>query len=131
VAHFIDPNKAFQVASNITKPNGFWLIETWNRQSWTARIFGKSWHEYSPPSVLHWFSRDGLGQLAGKFGFREVAHGRPPKWIHPIHAKTLAQYKYKNAALGKLFISMIKIIPDRFPIPYPGDDIFWALFQKR
>jgi hypothetical protein len=40
-----------------------WIIETWNRDDWVARLLGRHWHEYSPPSVLHWFNPDGLRRL--------------------------------------------------------------------
>lgn len=130
IAHFLNPREALQVAAKVTRPSGYWLIETWNKESWTARVFGKSWHEYSPPSVLHWFSIDGLHELTSAFGFNKIAWGRPSKRIHPIHAKTLARYIFKDSALGRLLIRLINIIPDSLPIPYPGDDIFWVLYQK-
>ncbi len=49
VPHFYDVRQAFQAAAKVTRPGGFWLIETWNRDSLTARCLGQSWHEYSPP----------------------------------------------------------------------------------
>ena len=58
--HFIDPKRAMAVVTKVLKPGGLLLIETWNRDSWTARLFGKNWHEYSPPSVLHWFDPRGV-----------------------------------------------------------------------
>jgi len=48
--HFIDPKRAMAVVANVLKPGGLLLVETWNRDSWTARMFGKNWHEYSPPA---------------------------------------------------------------------------------
>ena len=69
VPHLFDVRGALAAAAKATNEGGFWLIETWNRESLTARLFGQHWHEYSPPSVLHWFSRVGLARLAGEFGF--------------------------------------------------------------
>lgn len=129
VAHFYDLRRAFGQAAAITRPGGFWLIETWNRESWTARFFGSRWHEYSPPSVLHWFSPEGLQRLAGQFGFREVGRGRPPKQIGGAHAKSLLRHKLKGSLTGDLAGRLLGIVPDRFAIPYPWDDLFWALFQ--
>jgi SAM-dependent methyltransferase len=126
VAHFTDLRKSFQVASEITRPGGFWLIETWNRESWTARIFGRNWHEYSPPSVVHWFTPTTLRDLAARFGFREVARGRPAKWLNGAHALSLLQYKLG----GRLLSRAGKLIPRNLPLPYPGDDLFWMLFRK-
>ncbi len=130
VAHFFELNKALQAAAAATNPNGFWLIETWNRESCAARTFGTNWHEYSPPSVLHWFSPTGLQRLAARYGFREVASGRPAKWINGAHAKSLLRYKLESSRLGKIAVRMLDVIPERLSIPYPAEDLFWALFQK-
>jgi SAM-dependent methyltransferase len=129
VAHFYDLRKAFQQAARVTRPGGFWLVETWDRESWTARLLGKGWHEYSPPSVLHWFSPEGLKRLAEQFGLREVARGRPPRRIGGAHAKSLLRHKLKGTRLERLTSGLLGIIPDRLAVPYPGDDLFWALFQ--
>ncbi|HEV7860090.1 MAG TPA: class I SAM-dependent methyltransferase [Pyrinomonadaceae bacterium] len=130
VAHFVDPERALQVAALRTRQGGFWLIETWNRESWTARAFGKHWHEYSPPSVLHWFSPEGLRRLASQFGFREVARGRPSKWIGGEHAKSLLRYRLEGSRLGRVLAGAVSLIPDRLALPYPAEDLFWTLYQK-
>jgi SAM-dependent methyltransferase len=130
IAHFINPRSALKVADSFTRPGGFWLIETWNRESLTARLFGKHWHEYSPPSVLHWFSPRGLSQLAAEFGFREVARGKPTKWISGGHAKSLVRYRLESAHLGRPFTGLVRLLPDSLSLPYPAEDLFWIIFQK-
>lgn len=131
IPHFFDLKSALHAAEKVTKPNGYWLIETWNRESLMARIFGKNWHEYSPPSVLHWFSPSGLQNLTTQFGFREIARGKPSKWIQASHAKSLLAYKLKGSSLGKLAMKVVNFIPDDLSIPYPSEDLFWALYQKQ
>jgi SAM-dependent methyltransferase len=131
IPHFFALKSALQTAEKVTKPNGYWLIETWNRESLMARIFGKNWHEYSPPSVLHWFSPSGLQNLTTQFGFREIARGRPSKWIQASHGKSLLGYKLKGSTLGKLAMKVVNLIPDDLSIPYPSEDLFWALYQKQ
>ena len=73
IGHFVDVDKAFETACNLLVPTGFVLVESWDRESWTARLFGKRWHEYSPPSVVHWFSRAGLTRLGKRHGLRLIA----------------------------------------------------------
>ena len=131
VPHFYELQQAFQVASAHTKSGGFWLIETWNRDSFTARLFGKNWHEYSPPSVLHWFSPVGLCQLAAQHGFEAVAQGRPAKWINAAHAKSLLRYKLRDLPLGQHWSKLLTLIPNSLNLPYPAEDLVWMLFQKR
>jgi SAM-dependent methyltransferase len=131
LGHFFNIRQALQVASLHTKLGGFWLIETSSWESFTARILGNNWHMYSPPSVLHWFSPSGLRRLAAQFGFNEVARGRPAKWINGGHAKSVLRYKLENSPLKKVLSPMLNLIGDDFPIPYPAEDLFWVLFQKR
>lgn len=130
VAHFADVRQALSAAAKSTRPGGHWLIETWNKDSLTARLFGRHWHEYSPPSVLRWFAPQTLAALAGQFGFREVARGRPSKWLNGGHAKSLLQYKLTGLPLGKLAAAPLKLLPQRLSLPYPGDDLFWMLLKK-
>jgi SAM-dependent methyltransferase len=129
MGHFLDPRQAFQKARALLRPGGYLLIETWNRASWTARFFGQHWHEYSPPSVLHWFTPAGLGHLAAQCAFREVARGRPQKWLDGAHAKSLLWHILQGSRLGRLGYRALQVIPDRLAIPYPAEDLFWMLFQ--
>ncbi len=131
IPHFANIQRALQAAASVTEPGGFWLVETWNRESWTAWCLGTKWHEYSPPSVLHWFSPEGLRQLAASYGFREVARGRPRKWLNGGHAKSLLQAKCQDIWWMRLALGALGVIPDKLPIPYPAEDLFWMLFQDR
>jgi SAM-dependent methyltransferase len=129
IPHFFDIRLAFQKASDATKPGGLWLIETWDKESWVAHLFGKYWHEYSPPSVLHWFSPAGLNLLANQYGFSEVARGHPLKRISGSHAKSLLDHTLNNTPLDWLRAGL-KIVPDQLVIPYPSFDLFWMVLQK-
>ena len=124
VAHFYEPRAAFETAAKLLKDDGLLLIETWNRESISAKIFGKNWHEYSPPSVLQWFSINGLTEFLKDFGFEKISHGRPSKTISGEHAKSLLQYR-----LGNNFL--LKLIPSKINFPYPSEDLFWALYRKK
>lgn len=125
-AHFYDPRGAFEKIKKITNENGYLLIETWNRGSMSAKIFGKNWHEYSPPSVLHWFTKESLTDFAKEFGFEKVASGRPSKKISGKHAKSLLAHKFGDSVLKHT----LKLIPDSVNFPYPSEDLFWALYKK-
>ncbi len=130
-AHFQEARRAFEKLETLTARNGFWLIETWRRDSLTARAFGKNWHEYSPPSVLHWFTKKGLTNLVEQFGFKTVATGRPAKWINAAHAKSLVKFKLEQMPAGKLLEKSLKLIPDKLNLLYPAEDLFWLLAQKQ
>ena len=130
IAHFYDLRQALAQAAALTRPGGYWLIESWDYTSWPARLLGENWHEYSPPSVLHWFSPQGLTALAAQFGMTPVASGRPRKDLNGAHAKSLLRHKVQGTAAATLFNRPLDLIPDEFPIPYPAFDLFWSLFRK-
>lgn len=125
-AHFADLQSALKKAAQSTREGGFWLIETWDSRSLTARLFGKHWHEYNPPGTLHYFSRVSLRRIAGRFGFRLLASGRPRKYIKWSHARSLISHQIPSTQLRRL----MGIIPDNMVLPYPAEDLFWMLFQK-
>ncbi|MCB0106094.1 MAG: class I SAM-dependent methyltransferase [Caldilineaceae bacterium] len=131
IGHFHDINRALSQAATLTKVGGYWLIESWDRASWPARLLGPHWHEYSPPSVLHWFARTDLVQLAAKHGFRLVAQGRPQKWLNAAHAKSLLRYKFAELSGYALLNGLLRLVPDNLALPYPTFDLFWVLLQKQ
>ena len=128
--HFIDPRHAVEVVARILRPGGVLLVETWNRQSWTARLLGKAWHEYSPPSVLHWFSPEGVARLGKICGLHEIARGRPSRKILASHGKSLVRHKLGSSPMGRLMAAPLHLIPDGLTLPYPAEDLFWMLLKK-
>ncbi|NNE65549.1 MAG: class I SAM-dependent methyltransferase [Pyrinomonadaceae bacterium] len=121
--HFYDPVKSFTNALELLKPGGHLLVETWDSESRLARLFGRNWHEYSPPSVLHWWSERRLTEFLKELGFKKIDGGRPSKRISGEHARSLLEYKLGNWAA-------LRLIPKRLSIPYPSEDLFWALYTK-
>ncbi|NJR38837.1 MAG: class I SAM-dependent methyltransferase [Leptolyngbyaceae cyanobacterium CSU_1_4] len=87
IAHFTQVQEAFRIAAEATQSKGFWLIETGNRDSLKAQLWGENWQAYHPPSTLHWFSPKDLKRLASQYGFQEVARGKPHQWVNVAHAK--------------------------------------------
>jgi SAM-dependent methyltransferase len=131
IAHFYDVRRALEITQDLVVKDGFLLVETWDRTSLPARLLGHNWHHYSPPSVVNWFSAQGLRSLMQQFGFEEIARGRPSKWISGSHAKSLLGYKLAGIKGGSLLRRALDIMPDRLRIPYPSLDLFWALYRKR
>lgn len=127
VGHFFDIRAAFKNAARLLIREGHVLIEAWDCRSLTARLLGRRWHEYSPPSVLQFFNRRSLEALAGQFGLRKVAAGRPEKKISAGHIRSLLRHKLKSSLLAWLMTGML---PDSYLLPYPAEDLFWILLRK-
>jgi SAM-dependent methyltransferase len=132
IMHLYDLRRACEAAAALTKPGGFWLVEAFNPYSLTARLMGKYWHDYNPPSVLHWFSPGVLRVLLARYGLEQVAGGRAPKSISAAPAKSILRFKLGGSTgVRRAALSILAAVPDAVAIPYPGDDIYWALFRKR
>lgn len=129
--HFVDPRRGLESAAGFLRENGLLLVEFWNCNTVTAKIFGSRWHEYSPPSVLHWFTRSGLQRFAGEYRFSEVASGRPAKKISGRHAKSLVKHKLGKSWRSQLLLRALAVVPDSMTLRYPGGDLEWMLFIKQ
>jgi len=130
IAHFPRPREAIQRAASHIRPGGHLLIETWDRDSFTARVFGQNWHEYNPPSVLHMFSRASLIRMVCDAGFELAASGHPRRWITAGHARSVLQHHSASSLTYRLLYAISRLLPEQAAIPYPGDDLFWALFRR-
>lgn len=129
IGHFYDLSGALTKLSNIVKPDGYLLVESWDMKSIYAKILGKNWHEYSPPSVLNWFSKRTLKLCLEDEGFVHIKTGTPNKKISLNHAITLFDQKYPHLKLGTRIIE--KIIGSKdVTIHYPPLDVFWSVFKK-
>lgn len=127
VAHFYDLEKAFQKAFDLLKEDGILIIETWNRKSLIAKIFGWKWHEYNPPTVIHWFSPKSLTVFLQKSGFVLIRQGRVFKKINGEHAKNIIINKVKSKMLKRV----LNIIPNRMNLIYPFGDLFYLVLKKQ
>lgn len=125
IGHFIDPVLVLRRCIESLRPGGVVLVESWNRSSVTARLFGANWHEYNPPSVLHWFSRSGLDALLASFGTRRVGHGHLIKRIARDEALSILS----NSG-GRLARGAAHLLPPMRTLPYPSEDLFWALYRR-
>ncbi|MEL7341146.1 MAG: class I SAM-dependent methyltransferase, partial [Bacteroidota bacterium] len=99
ISHVSDIKQCFEKLTALTADQGYLLIESWNENSLMARLFGKRWHQYAPPSVLRWFNCEWLQAQLKKYGFEFVKKGRLTKYIQADHIKSLLQFKFEGSAL--------------------------------
>ena len=130
IAHLYDLNRSMDSINSVIKNKGYLLVETWDKDSYMARLFGSRWHEYSPPSTLNYFSRETIDLLMKRYGFSKIAGGRPGKKLHSRHAKSLLRHKLQSSRSLKWLEGFEKILPENKYIPYPSEDLFWALYRK-
>lgn len=130
VGHLADPQLAVKSIAKHTKPKGTVIVETWNYKSLTARLFGMTWHEYSPPSVLQWFNPHSLDYLFAMNGFDLVKRGKFFKRINWQHARALLELTFHEKPFPKALLRCLSFIPDDLVIPYPSEDLFYSIYKK-
>ena len=130
-AHIYDLDSSMNRIMGFLNPGGHVLIETWDKDSLTSKLFGKYWHEYSPPSTLNYFSKKTLKLFMNQHEFSFIDQGIPRKSIHSRHAKSLISHILSESKGFKWITGITRLIPDNMIIPYPSEDLFWALFKKR
>ena len=119
-----------QNVKQLSKPGGLVLVESWDMNCLAARFFGASWHEYCPPSVVHWFSDDTLKQLFKYYGFELIAKGRPSKKINLKHGLAIIAENSSSSSLKKRFFNFLSRTLGGIAVPYPPVDVKWYLFKK-
>jgi 2-polyprenyl-3-methyl-5-hydroxy-6-metoxy-1,4-benzoquinol methylase len=130
IGHFYDIDKVLFNVSQLLRTNGLVLVESWNMKSINARILGKQWHEYSPPSVVNWFSNETLIQLFEYYGLRLIQKGSPSKSINVKHALSLFEEKSPDFIFKKKIIRLLNKTAGKSTLMYPPTDIKWYLFKK-
>ena len=130
IGHFYDLGRALAAVGRLTRPDGLCLIEYWRRDSAVARLLGRGWHEYSPPSVLHWFTRDSLDTAMRFHGFSPLAHGAPKKYISGGHTRSLLEHKLRQLPLGRALAAPTALIPREMNFRYPAFDLEWRLYRR-
>jgi len=127
---FYDLDKAMLNVSNLLNQGGLVLVESMNMKSLLSRFLGKSWHEYCPPSVIHWFSDITLIQLFNYYGFEIIAKGYPAKRLNVKHAVSVLEESSLNSVLIKSVFRFISRTFGKLTLYYPPLDVKWFLFKK-
>jgi len=129
--HLIDPISSLRSVHELLKNDGLLMIETWDCNSLTARGFGRWWHEYNPPSVLHWFTRKSLPKILADNGFEVVKVSRPTKWISLGNGFAIARKSTQESLVARTLLSPTRLVPNVLKVPYFLDDVFWVLARKK
>lgn len=130
IGHFYDLNKAILKLDDLLNENGVVLVESWNMKSITAKFTGKNWHEYSPPSVVHYFSDETLTNLFVYYNFKLIAKGYPPKKINIQHGLSLIEEKCCNFVFKKKLFDSLNKLFGKYNLNYPFFDLKWYLFSR-
>lgn len=130
IGHVYDLDKTLQNVTALLKPNGLVLVESWDMKSATARMMGKNWHEYCPPSVVHWFSDETLSILFKYYGFELIGKGHPIKKINADHAFSFLEGRNVKPIFKRRLVDAIHRFVGKLTLTYPLRDVKWYVFRK-
>ncbi len=130
ISHLQNPAGAIQKVAESLRSGGWLVVETWDRDSWAARLQGDAWRELNPPSGLHWFSRRSLAGLLRQKGLEVVGLGLPPKWIAPGRGARMIGHTAGNRWWSHMATAPLRWVPRSLSIPYCLGDGFWVLARK-
>lgn len=122
--------ETFEKVSKMTTKSGLLLIESWNEDSLMRKLMGQNWHQYSPPSVLRWFTPNRLERILAGYDYKLLKKGGMTKFIYGSHVKSLLSYKNEGTALASVLKAGLSLIPNKLLIPYPSEDLFYMVLQK-
>lgn len=131
IGHFIDLDKSVQNVHQLLNQQGLVLVESWDMKSIMAGVMGKNWHEYSPPSVINWFSDETITGFFNYYGFELMARGRPSKRIGVKHGLSLLDASTPGFFFKKRVFSFLSRKFGKYDVYYPPLDVKWYLFRKK
>lgn len=79
--HVPDPRATLEKARRLIKPGGTLAVLQGDRGSLFARLLGRRWHIYIPPTHLTYFTRQSLTALLRDTGFAVEESSYEGKWV--------------------------------------------------
>ncbi len=107
--HLRDPKAYLKAAAGMLKAGGLLVINTVDKSSCWARLWGKQWHLIVPPEHLLYFSRKNLEMLLNDNGFTIIEIKKPGK-------KFTLSYIFKTAYSWQR-LQIWKILSEYFDKP--------------
>jgi 2-polyprenyl-3-methyl-5-hydroxy-6-metoxy-1,4-benzoquinol methylase len=127
--HLPAPREVANHTYELLRPGGIIAIETWNRCAPPARLLGKHWHVYAPPSCLWYHSERSLRALFSAERWRRISYGTAHKWTSVRHA--ISALDYMSPRLATVARRALEGPTLReASVPYPMSDLVFAVFQR-
>lgn len=125
--HLPRPRGVRHHIERILRPGGLLFIETWNRESMTARVLGGRWHQIAPRFVPYYYTHRSLTRL-----FRGWDERRFARLTKPIRVGRGLSIVARTAPTAMLR-SALRTLATRWSgavAPYIGDDLVAAIFER-
>ena len=128
--HVVEPTDTLNAVHRCLQPGGALVLETWDRASAVARLFGRYWQQVTPPSVVHLFTRDGLSALLRRTGFDDVRFERASKAVSVGFVAGLLARKHPRLFGGLAAIARHRLVRSR-ELHYSLGDLITVTARRR
>lgn len=129
--HAVCPLCWLRRAARHLRPGGTLLIETWDAESFVARLLGARWQQLSPPSVQFWFNRRSLAGLLAEAGFEMLSFARAPKAVTLERGLALVEGKLLPWTQRRLLRAAKALGIGGLLVRYPLDDLVRVVARRR
>jgi SAM-dependent methyltransferase len=92
--HTSRPDEILEDLVSMANPKSTFIVETWDRNSWVARIAGPRWHQIAPPAVTHLFDRGTLSAMLRRCELEPSWVGRTSKRVSIRHVSHTARSRF-------------------------------------
>ena len=132
LAHIRDPLQALRMAHDLLRPGGVLVVETWDAESPPARLLGRRWHMFNPPTVLYYLGRRTLPRLLERVGFETVASISGGKRLSLRHGLSVLSHMYPNRAVRAVENYLGRSgLADRIHTQYGGGQLLTVFARRR
>lgn len=127
--HLAQPTAVVAKLHRLLAPGGIVIIETWNTRSWTARLFGASWHQYQPEYVPYYYSPPALQALFREPHWRFLSMRITLKWISLKRGLDILEHKL-GSGFRKPAVALSRLA-GRLELPYFADDLMMIAIESQ
>jgi SAM-dependent methyltransferase len=128
--HMTHPEVALAEVADALAAGGVIVIETWDRTSRIARLFGRRWQQANPPSVIHLFSRVGVRRLVERAGFEVISVDTTSKLVSAGLVAGIAAQRWGTVGRAmRTFAEATRLA--KVAVPYRFGDLITVIAVKR
>jgi SAM-dependent methyltransferase len=132
--HIPDPTGVADKLFTLLRPGGHLVVETWDPNSWLARLLGSRWPTYAPPTVLYCFTKRTLGRLFEPGRWTPISYRPSMKWISLDHGLSLLEYEAEHTPAVRVLKPIMSAVRRSFlgglDVPYCLGDLAVASFRR-
>jgi SAM-dependent methyltransferase len=128
--HLPRPRVVAERLAGMVRPGGHVVMETWDHQSWIARLLGSRWHQWDPPFVPYYYTRSALEALFPSGEWRLVHYGPFGKRISLGRALTAVRGRYLPGSLGGVVGRLAASKVGGLHLTYGLDDLVLVAFKR-